>query len=84
MEIGDRIIAFIQEDFLDGRNGLDADTRLFSTSLLDSLDLVELVTFIEEAFDVKIGSADIRVENLDTPGLIETLVRAKLDAARAA
>ena len=75
---------FIQEDLLDGPDGLTPDTRLFSTSRLDSLDLVELVTFIEEEFDVKIGSADIKVANLDSPALIEALVRTKLEAARAA
>jgi acyl carrier protein len=84
MDVAHRIIRFIQEDLLDGRNGLKPETRLFSTSRLDSLDLVELVSFIEEEFDVKVGSADITVNNLDSPALIEALVRSKLEAGRAA
>jgi acyl carrier protein len=49
---------------------LNADTLLFSSQLLNSMNLVELIVFLEETFDVKVKPMDIVFENFDTINLM--------------
>jgi acyl carrier protein len=46
------------------------DTPLFSSGLLDSFHLVEMISVLEKATGRKIKPGEINLENLDTPGLI--------------
>lgn len=43
-----------------------SDTLLFSTGLLDSFHLVELVSFIESAAGIKIKPMEVNLHNLDS------------------
>lgn len=43
------------------------ETCLFSSGLLDSFHLVELIAVLEKASGRKIGAGDVNLENLDTP-----------------
>jgi acyl carrier protein len=42
------------------------DTELFSTGLVDSFAMVELLVFLEKHTGVKLGPEDINLENLDS------------------
>lgn len=44
----------------------DDDTELFTRGLIDSLNVVELVTFVEETLGRPIAPADITVANFDS------------------
>ena len=76
----------IQEDvkeFLHQEVGLDAqeltpDDRLFSTGMLNSLDILELVSFIEKKYEIKIDTWEISLEKFDTLSEISTYVASKL------
>jgi len=46
------------------------DTPLFSSGLLDSFHLVEMISLLEKASGRKIKPGEINLENLDTPGSI--------------
>lgn len=43
------------------------DTELFSSGLLDSFHLVELIAVLEKASGRRIKPGEINLENLDTP-----------------
>lgn len=43
------------------------DTELFSSGLLDSFHLVELISVLEKASGRRIKPGEINLENLDTP-----------------
>lgn len=43
------------------------ETTLFSSGLLDSFHLVELIAVLEKASGRKIRPGDVSLENLDTP-----------------
>jgi len=45
---------------------VDDDTQLFSRGLIDSLNVVELVTFVEEELGRQIPPVDITIENFDS------------------
>jgi acyl carrier protein len=46
------------------------ETCLFSSGLLDSFHLVELIAVLEKSSGRKIRAGDVNLENLDTPGRI--------------
>jgi acyl carrier protein len=50
---------------LDG-GAFDEETGLFSSGLLNSFDLVELVTFIEEKSGKRVRTIDVNLDNFDS------------------
>lgn len=79
----DKIIEFIADvaDLPDDME-LNADTSLFNNHLLDSMNLVALVAFLEEAFRIKVKPMDITIRNFDTVSLISAYIkRRKMDNA---
>lgn len=52
----------------------DANTPLFTSGLLDSFVLVELISFIENAQQVQIKPSAVHLENFDTINRIIALV----------
>ena len=48
------------------RGAFDDDTQLFTRGLIDSLNVVELVTFVEEELGRPINPADITMDNFDS------------------
>ncbi|QMU65952.1 MAG: acyl carrier protein [Flavobacteriaceae bacterium] len=53
--------SFIEENFLVSfeEEGLDDETNLFETGIIDSFGLVELITFIERNFSKKFSSEEL-------------------------
>jgi acyl carrier protein len=50
---------------------------LFSDGLLDSLNLVELIAFLETQFAIRIGASELVCENFDTVDHIAAFVARK-------
>lgn len=71
------IRAFIANWFRDGRDdGLDVDTPLVTSGIVDSAGIVEVVEFLERRFGVRLTDADINLENCNTlRGLCELVRR---------
>lgn len=53
---------------------LDADTLLFSSGIIDSFGVLELIAFLEEAFQVEIDTARHDLTEFDTVRKITVLV----------
>jgi len=49
---------------------IEPDTELFSTGLLDSVGLVNVVAYVERAARIDVRPADVTLENFDTPNRI--------------
>jgi acyl carrier protein len=69
-------------DYLSARLGVDIsdlrdDSPLFSSSLVDSFSLVELITFIESAGGIRIDAWDVTLDNFDSIDRILAFVRTK-------
>ena len=67
---------------LHGRPDIDAATRLLGGGI-DSVGLMELLSFVEEEFGITLDYEDIDEENFATVGRLALLVRRKLDEAGA-
>ena len=61
----ERIVSYLR-DSLNIDMDLDADSRLFSSGALDSLAMVNLITFLEEATGIHIRAEDVTLDNFDT------------------
>jgi acyl carrier protein len=58
-------------DYINDKLGLDRsefsdDTLLFSTSMLDSFSMVDLILYIEQAAGVTIDPGSVTLDNLDS------------------
>ena len=80
-DTGERIRQFIASEILfeDDSSGLTAETPLLGGAV-DSLGLMQLVSFLEEEFGVTIDDAEITVDHFRTVGDIERLVDGKVTA----
>ncbi len=73
-----RILAFLESRFraaLAGRP-VDRDTPLFSTRIVDSFGVLELIAFLEETFGVDIDPGRHDLLEFDTVARIAALVAA--------
>jgi acyl carrier protein len=67
--------AYIVEKLLEGDdNGLDAETPLLEWGLLNSMEMLKLVAFIEEQFRVVLPPRDLMPEHFRTLGSATRLV----------
>ncbi len=57
--------------------GVDEATPLFSSNLLDSFSMVDLIMFIEKEGAIKMDAWDVTLDNLDSIGRILQLVELK-------
>ncbi|MGB3968514.1 MAG: acyl carrier protein [Planctomycetota bacterium] len=71
------IRAFVADWFRDGRqDGLDADTPLVTSGIIDSAGVVEVVEFLERRFQVRLGDDDVNLRNCNTlRGLCDLVAR---------
>jgi len=68
MSVENRVRGYILENLLftsDG-SGLANDASLLDMGIIDSTGVLELVTFLEESFGVKIQDSEMLPENFDT------------------
>ena len=73
------IINFIKEDLLDDPDKeLDLETSLFEERLLDSLNLITLITHLEKTYGIKITPAEVNIDNLDSVGKMLAFLERKI------
>lgn len=68
MDIAKEIRQFIRENFLAPRNKeeIGDDESFLATGVIDSTGVLELVTFLEETYGIKVRDEDLVPENLDS------------------
>ncbi len=63
------LLGFIRKRFAVGDDRpLDARTPLFSEGIVDSIGLLEMISFIEERFRVTVHPSDLVLENFESVG----------------
>lgn len=58
-------------------NKIDDDGELFSTGVIDSFTMVDLVTFLSAQTGSRVGMADISIENFDSVNRILKFVQSR-------
>jgi acyl carrier protein len=70
----DGLLQFMENKLGVDTSQVDADTPLFSSGIIDSTGMVELIVFVESAAEVKFSPDDITLDNLDSIGRILNFV----------
>lgn len=71
----DDIIDFLRTS-LNIDDPLDAESALFSTGLLDSVAMLNVIAFVEEKGGAEVRPGDVTLDNFDTPQRIADYVAA--------
>jgi len=78
----DKIRHFIIDNFLFGDDrGLNDSTSLLSAGVVDSTGILEMVSFLESEFAIKIKDEELVPEHLDSIDNISLFLQKKLTAA---
>jgi acyl carrier protein len=67
---------------VDNADALDPDTPLIQRGVIDSIDLLQLVEFLERRFNISIDETEILPSNLRSLAQIERFVARKQAAAK--
>ena len=59
---------------------LEEDSNIFSTGVLDSFGIVELIGYLEGKYKVKFNAGDLSVEKLQNVNVIADLIKDKVSA----
>ena len=71
--------AFVVENFLYGEDdGLELDTSFLDKGIVDSTGMLELVEFLESAYDLELSDEDLVPENLDSLESVAAFLERKL------
>ena len=62
----DAVLEFLQEKVGADADQIEDETLLFSSNLLDSFSMVDLMLFIEQQTETKMSPLDVTLDNLDS------------------
>lgn len=74
MSLTSRDVIEFLKDSLSVDEPIDIESELFSTGLLDSVAMLNLITFVEEKGKIEVRASDVTLDNFDTPQRIEAYV----------
>lgn len=84
MNTEDKIKKFIIKHFMVGEKNpqLQNDVSFLEKGIVDSTGVLELVTFLEETFNITVEDEELVPENLDSVSNLVRFVNQKLDQAK--
>ena len=83
--VKDTIRQFLLDNFVMGANAIVADdTSFMKGRILDSTGFIELITFIEETFELTVDDDEMLPENFDSLNNIDHYIGRKLASAASA
>lgn len=62
----DELRTYITDELVSEDIAVDDTTSLFSTRIVNSRNLMQLVRFIEDGFNIRIDPMDLTLDNFDT------------------
>src|SRR5512146_2325702 len=78
MQVRDRVRRFIQDSFL--VDNFADDESFLASGIIDSLGVMQLVSFVESEFSVRVADPDLVPENFDSVEKVSAFVQRKLAA----
>ena len=80
VQVREQLKQFVVESFLFGQQTELKDNDSFLESgIIDSTGVLELVTFVEEGFGIKVQDSDLIPDNLDSIEKLTAFVQRRLD-----
>lgn len=76
-----KIMAFIMRHYpLARKKKVDENTQLLEIGVIDSLGVIDLITFIEDAFLISVSDSEITSDNFRTVRELSAFVQSKAGA----
>jgi acyl carrier protein len=77
--IEDKIAAYIADNILFSKKGYPHthDASFLDNGIVDSMNVLELVMFVEEKFGVQVGDGEIVPDNFDSVTKLAAFIRGK-------
>lgn len=81
-DVKDRVKAFLLDNFLmaDSAEEIQDETSFMGSHILDSTGFIELISYLEEQFGIRVTDHEMVPDNLDSLKNIEHFVSGKLAA----
>ena len=57
---------------------INKNTKLISSNLIDSISVIEIISFIEKEYNITFKQSELSIKNLNTANQIETFIKKKL------
>lgn len=78
-DIREQLRSYIVDNFLFGDDdGFDDSVSFLDTGIIDSTGILELITFLEEQFPIKVNDDELIPENLDSISKLIDFIGKKL------
>lgn len=74
----EKIKEYLIDNFLDDDEEIVEDTSLFQDKILDSVQLSQLIIYLESEFQLKVASMDIVYDNFDSLKKMDAYIDRKL------
>ncbi|MEM9952245.1 MAG: acyl carrier protein [Chloroflexota bacterium] len=66
-EMNAKLLAYVQDELMeDDSEPITYETDLIMGGVIDSLDIIHLITFVQSEFEIQIPPMDVTVENFST------------------
>ncbi len=80
MEIENELREYIIDNFMfaDDDGTLTKDASLFDNGIIDSTGVLDLVSFIEETYEIQVEDTDLVPENFDSLSNIKASVESRM------
>lgn len=80
MTVNQIVRAFVVDNFLFGQadGGLSDDTSFLESGIIDSTGVLELISFLERQFGIRVNDEEIVPDNLDSISRLTGFVERKL------
>lgn len=76
----ERVREFVVKNYLFGREGgLSVDDSFLEKGIIDSTGVLELVSFLEEEFNIKVENEELLPDNLDSIRKVVNYVTSKIE-----
>ncbi|MHC4470134.1 MAG: acyl carrier protein [Planctomycetota bacterium] len=62
----DALLTYFRDKLRVDTSKIEPETILFSSGLVDSFSMVELIVFIEKSCQIKVKPAEVNLDNLDS------------------
>ena len=72
-----KLFEYLKSNFNLENIELTGETKLISSGIIDSINTLKLVDFIEDSFEIELEASEVSRDNLDTPNLIIELINRK-------
>ena len=71
---------FVIANFTFGEDaGLEDDSSFLDTGIIDSTGILELITFLESTYGIRVDASEMVPENLDSINKVNSFLNKKLD-----